>query len=380
MQVTSLLSFYQKMLVKKEYQPDKNQAAAITKLDRIHQHLQAAQTSAVMDIPSKLLIRLGKKLLCKSNFTPSEPARGLYMWGGVGRGKTWLMDLFYGSLPIGRKLRLHFHRFMLRVHEEMTNLQGHQDPLEIIAAGFKAETDVLCFDEFFVTDITDAMLLGILIKSLFTRGITLVITSNIPPDDLYRNGLQRASFLPVIELIKHHCDVINVDSGIDYRLRTLKKLNLWLTPIDNETKQAMVKMFVAMAGKHLTLNRELVSLEINHRLLLSLGVSNGVVALDFTELCGKARSQNDYIVLSERFHSILLHNVFPMGNDQENTARRFLALIDELYERHVKLVTSATVPIAELYHGQLLGFEYQRCLSRLQEMQSDEYLKLTHRS
>ncbi|CAK8742381.1 Cell division protein ZapE [Sodalis praecaptivus] len=152
------------------------------------------------------------------------------MWGGVGRGKTWLMDLFYRSLPGERKLRLHFHRFMLRVHEEMTHLQGHQDPLEIIADGFKTETDVLCFDEFFVTDITDAMLLGTLMQALFARGITLVATSNIPPDDLYRNGLQRARFLPAIELIKRHCEVMNVDAGIDYRLRTLTQANLWLTP------------------------------------------------------------------------------------------------------------------------------------------------------
>lgn len=175
------------------------------------------------------MARVGK-LWGKREDTKHMPVRGLYMWGGVGRGKTWLMDLFYQSLPGERKQRLHFHRFMLRVHEELTALQGQTDPLEIIADRFKAETDVLCFDEFFVSDITDAMLLGGLMKALFARGITLVATSNIPPDELYRNGLQRARFLPAIDAIKQHCDVMNVDAGVDYRLRTLTQAHLWLSP------------------------------------------------------------------------------------------------------------------------------------------------------
>lgn len=170
--------------------------------------------------------------------------------GGVGRGKTWLMDLFYHSLPGERKLRLHFHRFMLRVHEELTALQGQIDPLDIIADRFKTETDVLCFDEFFVTDITDAMLLGGLMKALFARGITLVATSNIPPDELYRNGLQRARFLPAIDAIKQHCDIMNVDAGVDYRLRTLTQAHLWLTPLNNETRRQMDKLWLALAGPH----------------------------------------------------------------------------------------------------------------------------------
>ncbi|AHF78665.1 hypothetical protein Sant_3685 [Sodalis praecaptivus] len=377
MQATSPLSLYQQMLAQGEYQPDDVQAAAIARLDRIHQQLGAAQHTAA-SAPSGLLRLLGKKWRGKGERATDEPVQGLYMWGGVGRGKTWLMDLFYRSLPGERKLRLHFHRFMLRVHEEMTRLQGHQDPLEIIADGFKTETDVLCFDEFFVTDITDAMLLGTLMQALFARGITLVATSNIPPDDLYRNGLQRARFLPAIELIKRHCEVMNVDAGIDYRLRTLTQANLWLTPLGGETDRAMARMFSALAGKHLALEGDAPALEINHRPLPTLGVTDGVVALDFAELCGGARSQNDYIVLSERFHSVLLHNVRPMSSDEENTARRFLALVDEFYERHVKLVVAASVPMAALYQGQLLRFEYQRCLSRLQEMQSEEYLRLAH--
>lgn len=377
MQATSPLSLYQKMLAQGEYQTDDIQAAAIARLDRIRQQLDAARNTAA-SAPSALLRLLGNKWLGKDERATDEPDQGLYMWGGVGRGKTWLMDLFYRSLPGERKLRLHFHRFMLRVHKEITRLQGHQDPLEIIADNFKAETDVLCFDEFFVTDITDAMLLGTLMQALFARGIKLVATSNIPPDDLYRNGLQRARFLPAIELIKRHCEVMNIDAGIDYRRRTLTQANLWLTPLGGETDRAMARMFSAMAGKHLAPESDSPALEINHRPLPTLGVTDGVVALDFAELCSGARSQNDYIVLSERFHSVLLHNVRPMSSDEENTARRFLALVDEFYERHVKLVVAASVLMPALYQGQLLRFEYQRCLSRLQEMQSEEYLRLAH--
>ncbi|MGL9769613.1 MAG: cell division protein ZapE [Sodalis sp. (in: enterobacteria)] len=373
METISPFSLYQRMLAQGEYQPDDVQAAAVTRLNQIHYQLSTAQTAA--SVSSGLFSRWGKR-----ERKTDAPVPGLYMWGGVGRGKTWLMDLFYRSLPGKHKLRLHFHRFMLRVHEEMTRLQGQQDPLEIIADGFKAETDVLCFDEFFVTDITDAMLLYTLMEALFARGITLVATSNTPPDDLYRNGLQRARFLPAIELIKRHCAVMNVDAGIDYRLHTLTQANLWFTPLDNETDRAMAQMFKALAGKHPLLDRDYNAsvLEINYRPLPTLDVTDGVVALDFTELCGGTRSQNDYIVLSERFHSILLHNVQQMGGDQENTARRFLSLVDEFYERHVKLVVGASVPMSALYQGQLLRLEYQRCLSRLQEMQSDKYLKLAH--
>lgn len=165
------------------------------------------------------------------------------MWGGVGRGKTWLMDMFYQSLPTERKLRLHFHRFMLRVQDELKRLQGQENPLEIIADGFKAQTDVLCFDEFFVSDITDAMILGTLLEALFARGITLVATSNIPPDELYRNGLQRSRFLPAIEQIKHHCDILNVDAGIDYRLRTLTQAHLFLFPLSDKNRQEMERIF-----------------------------------------------------------------------------------------------------------------------------------------
>ncbi|GAB9000805.1 cell division protein ZapE [Escherichia coli] len=320
------------------------------------------------------MARVGK-LWGKREDTKHTPVRGLYMWGGVGRGKTWLMDLFYQSLPGERKQRLHFHRFMLRVHEELTALQGQTDPLEIIADRFKAETDVLCFDEFFVSDITDAMLLGGLMKALFTRGITLVATSNIPPDELYRNGLQRARFLPAIDAIKQHCDVMNVDAGVDYRLRTLIQAHLWLSPLNDETRAQMDKLWLALAGAK---RENSPTLEINHRPLATMGVENQTLAVSFTTLCVDARSQHDYIALSRLFHTVMLFDVPVMTRLMESEARRFIALVDEFYERHVKLVVSAEVPLYEIYQGDRLKFEFQRCLSRLQEMQSEEYLKREH--
>lgn len=264
---------------------------------------------------------------------------------------------------------------MLRVHEELTQLQGQSDPLLTIADRFKAETDILCFDEFFVSDITDAMLLGTLMEALFARGITLVATSNIPPDDLYRNGLQRARFLPAIEQIKQHCDVMNVDAGIDYRLRTLTSAHLWNAPLNEATHAEMERMFKALAGNA---RDDAPVLEINHRQMATLGVSEGVLAIDFLTLCGEGRSQHDYIELSRRFHSVLLYDVPVMIYKTEDQARRFLALVDEFYERHVKLVVAAETSLYEIYQGTRLKFEYQRCLSRLQEMQSEEYLRLPH--
>lgn len=256
------------------------------------------------------------------------------------------MDLFYHSLPGTRKQRLHFHRFMLRVHEELTDLQGQSDPLEVIADRFKAETDVLCFDEFFVSDITDAMLLGGLMKALFARGITLVATSNIPPDDLYRNGLQRARFLPAIEAIKQYCDIMNVDAGVDYRLRTLTQAHLWLSPLNDENQRQMDKLWLALAGSKST---HAPTLEINHRPMQTLAVENQTLAVSFTTLCVDARSQHDYIALSRLFHTVLLSDVPVMTMLMESEARRFIALVDEFYERHVKLVVSAASPLYEIH-------------------------------
>ncbi len=373
MQALSPLSRYQQALDAGEYQADEVQRRAVTQLDRIYQALlqKPAASAPTGGLRGKLNRLLGKG----GDTAPQRPVQGLYMWGGVGRGKTWLMDMFFHSLPGDRKMRLHFHRFMLRVHEELTELQGRENPLEIVADGFKAETDVLCFDEFFVSDITDAMLLATLLQALFARGITLVATSNIPPDDLYHNGLQRARFLPAIDLINEYCDVMNVDAGIDYRLRTLTQAHLYLTPLSDQTRETLDRMFVKLAGKA---GEEAPMLQINHRPLQAIRSVDGVLAVDFHTLCEEARSQLDYIALSRLYHSVILYNVQVMGPLKENTARRFLALVDEFYERHIKLVIGAEASMFEIYQGVQLKFEFQRCLSRLQEMQSEEYLKLPH--
>ncbi|HGE6659016.1 TPA: cell division protein ZapE [Serratia marcescens] len=373
MQALSPLSRYQQALDAGEYQADEVQRRAVTQLDRIYQALlqKPAASAPAGGLRGKLSRLLGKG----GDTAPQRPVQGLYMWGGVGRGKTWLMDMFFHSLPGDRKMRLHFHRFMLRVHEELTELQGRENPLEIVADGFKAETDVLCFDEFFVSDITDAMLLATLLQALFARGITLVATSNIPPDDLYRNGLQRARFLPAIDLINEYCDVMNVDAGIDYRLRTLTQAHLYLTPLSDQTRETLDRVFVKLAGKA---GDDAPVLQINHRPLQAIRSVDGVLAVDFHTLCEEARSQLDYIALSRLYHSVILYNVRVMGPLKENTARRFLALVDEFYERHIKLVIGAEASMFEIYQGVQLKFEFQRCLSRLQEMQSEEYLKLPH--
>jgi cell division protein ZapE len=372
MQPLSPTSRYINALNEGSHQPDDVQKEAVNRLDEIYQQIVTKEAP-----PSErggLMAKFGK-LLSKREPVLQAPVRGLYMWGGVGRGKTWLMDLFYQSLPGTRKQRLHFHRFMLRVHEELAALQGQSDPLEIVADRFKAETDVLCFDEFFVSDITDAMLLGGLMKALFARGITLVATSNIPPDELYRNGLQRARFLPAIDAIKQHCDIMNVDAGVDYRLRTLTQAHLWLSPLDDKTAKQMDKLWLALAG---AARGHAPTLDINHRPMTTMGVENQTLAVSFSTLCVDARSQHDYIALSRLFHTVMLFDVTVMTPLMESEARRFIALVDEFYERHVKLVVSAEVPLYDIYQGERLKFEFQRCLSRLQEMQSEDYLKRSH--
>jgi len=376
MQTISPLTRYQQALEQGDYQPDDVQRAAVTELDKIQKALISRQQTATTLTDKKGFLGRFSKIFQRSE-SSEQPVQGLYMWGGVGRGKTWIMDMFYQSVPGERKLRLHFHRFMLRVHEELSQLQGHSDPLLIIAERFREQTDLLCFDEFFVSDITDAMLLGTLMEALFQRGITLVATSNIPPDELYRNGLQRARFLPAIEQIKTHCQIMNVDAGVDYRLRALTAAHLWKSPLNDETRTAISVLFKNLSGSDFAQAPSPV-LEINHRAMKSEHVAEGVLAIRFSVLCGENRSQHDYIALSQQFHTVLLLDVPQLTQQTEDHARRFLAMVDEFYERHVKLVVSAEVTLEAIYQGNQLKFEYQRCLSRLQEMQSEEYLRLPH--
>ncbi|MGL4860115.1 MAG: cell division protein ZapE [Enterobacteriaceae bacterium] len=364
------LTAYQQALQQHNYQSDLAQYQAIVQLEELYQRFLARHRAGLKaDRQHK-----GWGRWFKRNNTP-EPLPGLYLWGGVGRGKTWLMDLFYQSLPGKRKIRLHFHRFMQRVHDMLTERQGEKNPLEGIADDFAVRADILCFDEFFVTDIADAMLLGELLKLLFARGITLVATSNIAPEQLYHNGLQRARFLPAIAAIEEHCQVLNVDAGIDYRRQTLTEQEIFLTGADRETKIA--ELFDRVVGHP---GEGGQTIRLNHHPLTILNRAEGVLAIEFSELCDKPRSARDYIVLSDQYHTVFVHNMYPMGENHEDCARRFVALIDEFYERRVKLIISSAVEPAGLYDGERTRFEFERCLSRLQEMQSQQYLQQHHRA
>ncbi|MFK8053214.1 MAG: cell division protein ZapE [Woeseiaceae bacterium] len=301
---------------------------------------------------------------------PPAPPQGLYLWGGVGRGKTFMMDLFHASLPIAAG-RSHFHRFMFDVHTSLKQLDGRRDPLPQIAETLANRVRVLCFDEFFVSDIADAMLLGRLIGALMDKGVVLVATSNSPPDELYKDGLQRARFLPAIEQIKQRCEIMQVDAQTDYRFRVLDQAPMFYTPSDNKARETFEQRFGALSENQLVADK---TLSINRREIPVIRKAAGVVWFDFDALCRSARSQNDYIALATRLHTVLLSDVPQMTGEDDNAARRFIALVDEFYERKVNLMIAADVSIDALYSGQKLAFEFERTKSRLVEMQSQDYL------
>ncbi|QBY04794.1 cell division protein ZapE [Thalassotalea sp. HSM 43] len=360
---------YQQDLQTNGFSHDSAQENAVKQLQRLYDDLQ---TKPIAVTGFKKVLKGWVKTMAKPK---ANKVKGIYFWGGVGRGKTYLVDTFYDCLPFEQKMRVHFHRFMHRVHDELKLLKGQQDPLKIIAKKFAEETRIICFDEFFVSDITDAMLLGTLFEELFAHNVTLVATSNIIPDELYRNGLQRARFLPAIKLINENCDVVNVDSGIDYRLRTLEQAEIFHSPLDAKADENMALYFSQLTVEP---GQQGKVLEINNRPLTTLRESDGVVQFDFSELCESARSQSDYMELSRIYHTVLLANVKQMGRETDDSARRFIALVDEFYERNVKLIISAEVDMEQLYSDGGLNFEFKRCLSRLQEMQSMEYLGSEH--
>ena len=355
---------YQQDLQRDDFQYDSAQENAVKHLQRLYDDL-VNQPEPKLGFFARLL---GKQ--------PSQSkVQGLYFWGGVGRGKTYLVDTFYEALPTERKMRVHFHRFMHRVHGELKKLKEVKNSLETIADIFKAETDIICFDEFFVQDITDAMLLGGLMEALFERGIVLVATSNIIPDELYKNGLQRARFLPAIELVKQNTEVVNVDSGIDYRLRTLEQAEIFHSPLDQQADDNLFEYFEKLSPEP---GQKDQSIEIEGRQIQTRMVSDCIVMFDFTALCETARSQVDYMEISRLYNTVILSNVKQMGQQNDDAARRFIALVDEFYERNVTLIISAAAPITELYTQGTLTFEFKRCISRLQEMQSHEYLAREH--
>jgi cell division protein ZapE len=303
------------------------------------------------------------------------PVRGLYLWGGVGRGKTLMMDLFYGALPFDDKLRRHFHRFMADVHEHLKELRDRENPLELVADRIAAQTRVICFDEFVVTDIADAMILGTLFATLFAHGVTLAATSNIEPGHLYRDGLQRQRFLPTIALLRKHCDVIHVDGAIDYRLRVLERADVYQTPSSPAADAHLTEYFDAIApdeGDHGG------ALEVLGRRIDYVRAADGVIWFDFAAICDGPRSQDDYIELSRLYQTVLVSNVPRFDALLENQARRFIALVDEFYDRRVKLILSAAAPVKDLYAGEKLRHAFERTRSRLEEMQTHDYLAAAH--
>ncbi|MBR9829866.1 MAG: cell division protein ZapE [Oceanospirillales bacterium] len=365
------LERYQQDLKRDDFSYDPTQEMAVGHLQRLYDDLVAAERAP----KPGLMQRLGGKF----KGTRQEPISGLYFWGGVGRGKTYLMDTFYDSLPFERKMRTHFHRFMQRVHSELKALDGTKNPLVEIGRKYADEARIICFDEFFVSDITDAMILGGLMQELFNNGVSLVATSNIVPDGLYKDGLQRQRFLPAIDMLKRYTQVVNVDGGVDYRLRTLEQAELYHWPLDAAADQSLAQSFESLAPDLEEEQRE-ASVEINGRLINARRVCEDVAWFDFDHLCQGARSQNDYIELGKIYHAILLGNVPQLGRKNDDAARRFINLVDEFYDSGVKLIISAEVPIHEIYTEGRLGFEIERTQSRLLEMQSHEYLAREHRA
>jgi cell division protein ZapE len=364
----TLREIYERQIAERDFRADPAQLAVVGRLDALRTRLIAAQSES-----RSLRGRLARRL---RGGQASNPVRGLYLWGPVGRGKTWLMDLFFHSLPFPERRRRHFHRFMHDVHAELKSLRQLESPLEAVAERLAAEVRVLCFDELFVTDIADAMILAGLFDGLFRRGVTLVATSNTPPGGLYRDGLQRQRFLPAIELIERHVEVVAAAGDRDYRLRQLTQAGTYLPSADANTPARLRALFGELSD-HADASDGAV--EIEGRPIPVVRQSEGAVWFEFAALCNGPRSQDDYIEIARNYQSVVVADVPVMDALQEDAARRFIALVDELYDRCVKLVISAAAPPPQLYRGERLLPEFQRTASRLTEMQSEEYLARAHR-
>ena len=358
----SVRATYEAELKQRGYTTDPAQQRAIDALERC-----AAEWTTYKQRRSNAL---------KKMFVKPEIPRGVYMFGGVGRGKSFLMDCFFNAVPLKRKVRLHFHEFMREVHRELAALQGTQNPLDVLGQRIAKRYKLICFDEFHVADITDAMILHRLLDALFKAGVGFVTTSNFHPDGLYPNGLHRDRILPAIELLKQKLEVINVDNGTDYRQRTLTHIELYHCPLGEAADAAMDKTFGELAEAH----DEDPVMHIESREIRSRRRAGGVIWFDFQTLCGGPRSQNDYLEIASQFHTLLLSNVPQMAVRQASEARRFTWLIDVLYDRRVKLVMSAAVSPEQLYTDGPMAHEFPRTVSRLGEMQSAEYLALAHRT
>jgi cell division protein ZapE len=374
----SLRDIYAQQLAERGFRPDPVQAQVVEQLDALRQRLIAAR-----ETESSRARRWFGSLGSRS---APEPVRGLYLWGGVGRGKTWMMDLFYQSLPFQERRRRHFHRFMHDVHTELKTLQQREAPLDLVAERIARDARVLCFDELFVSDIADAMILGGLFAALFKRGVTLVATSNVEPCNLYKGGLQRQRFLPTIALLEQHLDVMAVNGVTDYRLRRLTRAGTYLPSTAPDTERRLNELFDELAddaggggpGPPAAADATL-SIEIEGRRIPVIREHSGVVWFDFMALCSGPRSQEDYIEIARNYQSVIVSNIPVLDALHEDEARRLIALVDELYDRNVNLIVSAAAAPIELYRGDRVAFQFERTASRLIEMQSKEFLAREHR-
>lgn len=355
-------TIYQQELVARGYTSDPAQLAAVQALERC-----ADEWAVFKEKRSSAL----KKLINR----PAIP-RGVYMHGGVGRGKSFLMDCFYQAVPLKRKTRLHFHEFMREVHRQLHDLQGTVNPLDVLAQQIAKRYRLICFDEFHVADITDAMILHRLLAALFAQGVGFVTTSNLAPDDLYPNGLHRDRILPAIALLKEHLQVLNVDHGVDYRRLTLEQVKRYHTPLGPQADAEMGQAF----GRLMEAGDEDPVLRIEHRKIQARRKAGGVVWFDFKDLCAGPRSQNDYLEIATQFHTVLLSDVPHMPVRMAAEARRFTWLVDVLYDRRVKLIMSAEVAPEALYSQGPLAHEFPRTVSRLHEMQSLDFLGAQRRN
>jgi cell division protein ZapE len=360
----TLRAAYQRQFGSQGYAADGEQAAVLDRLEALCETL-----SSVGPLPPG-----GWLSAWRSRRRPAT--RGIYLWGGVGRGKTWLMDLFFHALPFPDKRRWHFHRFMQGVHQELAAVRQAADPLPRIAGRLAGGARVICLDELVVSDIGDAVVMAQLLRALFASGVVLVTTSNAQPDDLYREGVQRASFLPAIDLLKAHTEVIRLRGETDYRLRYLEQAAVYLTPAGAEADRVLAEEFRRLAPDAAEENGVL---EVLGRPVPFRQRADDCIWLDFDALCGPPRSQSDYIELARCHHTVIVSGVPVLDGSADDKARRFVLLLDELYDRNVKLLVSAAVPPEHLYCGERLAFDFQRTASRLHEMRSHEYLARPHR-
>ncbi|MDB5814294.1 MAG: cell division protein ZapE [Rhodocyclales bacterium] len=356
-----VIDAYNALLAARGYQADSAQLRAVERLQELYTELLAFKAKR-------------RSALRKLIFNPDLP-RSVYLWGGVGRGKSFIMDSFFDVVPYRRKRRVHFHAFMQSIHAQLRLAQAHDDPLAHVADGIAEKTRLLCFDEFHVSDIADAMILGRLLEALFERGVVFVMTSNYPPDGLYPNGLQRQNFIPTIALMKERFDIVEVDHGIDYRLRSLERMNTFIVPNGPEADSMLAAHFGAIAGAA----GKPGDIDLLGRKVKARRKAAGVIWFDFDTLCGGPRSQNDYLELAREHHTILLSDVPVMTRSQSNEARRFTWLVDVLYDARVKFIVSAAAEANQLYREGTNAQEFPRTVSRLMEMRTREYLAEPHR-